>query len=290
MLSDTFAVIAPVFLIALLGYAWARSGRTFDTTMVTTLAVDIGVPCLVIDVLLGTALRVDALAQVAGAALVTVCIVALAALVLLKAARLPRRVYLPALTFGNTGNMGLPLCLFAFGDEGLALAIAYFVVLAVMQFTLGVSVASGGFAARDMARSPVILSVLVAVALMAADVTLPGWLQRSIELLGGMTIPLMLLTLGVSLGSLQVTTLGRSAALAVVRLVLGFAAGYAVAEVLGLEGAARGVVILESSMPVAVINYLFAMRYDNRPEEVAGMVVISTALSFATLPLLLALV
>jgi predicted permease len=285
--STLFSVIAPVFLIGLIGYGWGRSGKTFDTGMVTLLVINIGVPCLIIDVLLNADLSADALSEMALAAFIALSANAVLAYVFLRATKLSYRAYLPSLIFGNTGNMGLPLCLFAFGEEGLALAIGYFVVFAVMQFTLGMGVASGRFSPKELARSPVIISVIIALAFMAAGIEMPTWADNTIGLLGGMTIPLMLLTLGVSLGRLHVQTLGRSAMLACVRLGLGFAVGWGAAELLGMEGAARGVVIVESAMPVAVFNYLFAVRYNAAPSEVAGMVVISTALSFATLPLLL---
>lgn len=290
VLQTLFSVIAPVFIIALLGYLWGRSGKTFDTPMVTLLVINIGVPCLIVSVLLKADLSGEALTEMAGAAFVALSVNAVIAFAFLKTLGWSQRAYLPGLVFGNTGNMGLPLCLFAFGDEGLALAIGYFVVFAVMQFTLGMGVASGRFSLREIVRNPVIIAVVVAVGLMVAGVTLPKWIDNTVNLLAGMTIPLMLLTLGVSLGRLHVKTLGRSAILAVVRLGVGFLVGFATAEALGMEGAARGVVILESTMPVAVFNYLFAVRYHSAPEQVAGMVVISTALSFATLPLLLLVV
>jgi hypothetical protein len=102
-----------------------------------------------------------------------------------------------------------------------------------------------------------------------------------------MTIPLQLIALGCSLGEFRVTSLPRGVALSLLRLGLGFGLGLAVAETFGLEGTARAIVILQSAMPVAVSNYLFAMIYRREPAEVAGMVLISTAISFVTLPLLL---
>lgn len=287
VLQTLFSVIAPVFLIALIGYLWGRSGKTFDTPMVTLLVINIGVPCLIVSVLLEADLTREALTEMAGAAFIALSVNAVLAFAFLKSMGWAQRAYLPGLVFGNTGNMGLPLCLFAFGEEGLALAIGYFVVFAVMQFTLGMGVASGRFSAREIVRNPVVIAVVVAVALMAGGITLPKWIGNTVDLLAGMTIPLMLLTLGVSLGRLHVQTLGRSAVLAAFRLAVGFAVGWGTAELLGMEGVARGVLIIESTMPVAVFNYLFAVRYHSAPEQVAGMVVISTALSFATLPLLL---
>jgi predicted permease len=105
--------------------------------------------------------------------------------------------------------------------------------------------------------------------------------------MAGLTIPLMLLTLGVSLARLRVPRFSRSLLVALARMGLGFGAGLAVAHVFGLDGVARGVLILDASMPVAVFNYLLAERYDRAPDEVAGAVVVSTLLSFGTLPLLL---
>jgi predicted permease len=115
----------------------------------------------------------------------------------------------------------------------------------------------------------------------------PEWVNNATRLLGGITIPLLLITLGFSLARLKVANLGTSLFLALVRLAIGLAVGHAVVEILGLEGIARGVVILQAAMPNAVFNYLFAKQYDAEPEGVAGMVVVSTLLTFATLPLLL---
>ena len=97
----------------------------------------------------------------------------------------------------------------------------------------------------------------------------------------------MLLSLGYALASLRVASYHRSVAFSVARLVGGFAIGWIVALVLGLEGAARGVVVIQSGMPAAVLNYLFAVRYGNDPQEAASIVVISTLFSIVALPLFL---
>jgi len=118
----------------------------------------------------------------------------------------------------------------------------------------------------------------------------PDWIANTASLIGGLTIPLMLLALGVSLARLRIASLKRSLALSLVRLLGGFALGYGIGWALGLSDAARGVLAIQSAMPVAVFNYLFAQLYRREPAEVAGMIVISTILSFATLPALLLLV
>ena len=95
--------------------------------------------------------------------------------------------------------------------------------------------------------------------------------------MGNCAVPLMLLSLGVALSRLRVAGIGRALAMSALRLGLGFAVGLAVATAMGLEGTLRGVVMLESAMPVAVFNYLWAVRYNTAPEVVAGMVLASTA-------------
>ena len=117
------------------------------------------------------------------------------------------------------------------------------------------------------------------------------WFEaQATQLLGNLGIPLMLLTLGVSLARLRVVGLARGITLSVLRLVMGLAIGLVVAELFTLEGVARGVFILGCAMPVAVFNYIMAERYGRRSSDVASMVVISTAISFATLPLLLLII
>jgi predicted permease len=134
---------------------------------------------------------------------------------------------------------------------------------------------------------PLLYALAAALVFMVTETTPPDWVNATTDLLGDITIPLMLITLGISLARLKVASVARSLVLSLLRLVMGFAVGVALAAALGLEGAARGVLIIQLSMPVAVFNYLFAQRYQTAPEEVAGMVILSTGLSFATLPLLL---
>lgn len=287
MIASMLAVVAPVFLIAGIGILWGRRGRPFDTETVTTLSTTVGVPCLVLDVMTRVALDLPALTEMLLAALLGTGLIGAAALLVLKAARLPLPPYLPAMMFGNTGNVGLPLCLFAFGEQGLALGIAFFVVTATLNFTLGVAVASGRASLRTMARTPVVWALIVALGLKAAGLGLPPMLANTVHLLGGLAIPLMLLALGVALARLRPAAMGRCAWLSVVKLALGWSAGLSVAWALGLTDVARGVLLIELAMPVAVTNYLFAQRYDNRPEEVAGLVLVSTLIAFLLLPALL---
>ncbi|MBB4286330.1 AEC family transporter [Roseospira goensis] len=287
MIAAIFAVVAPVLLIAGLGLLWGWRRWPFDTEMVASLSTRIGVPCLVLDVMTRVEIDLAVLGEMVLAATLGVALTGAAGLALLRAARLPLPPYLPAMMFGNTGNVGLPLCLFAFGQEGLALAIAFFVLTAILNFTVGVAIAAGRASLGAMLRTPVIWALAAALAMNAAGVQMPPFLADTVELLGGMTIPLMLLALGVALVGLKPAGLGRAAALSAAKLALGWGAGLLLVWTLDLDGAARGVVLIEMAMPVAVFNYLFAQRYGNRPDEVAGLVLMSTLMAVVLLPALL---
>jgi len=287
MFLELFNIVMPVFVCAGLGFWWTKSGRKYDAELITDLISVIGMPCIIFSVLTSTDLTVEAFGEMAlGTA---ICLASFMALGygLLKATKQNIKAFLPTLMFPNIGNMGLPLNMLAFGEPGLALAVAYFTVTAVVQFTVGIGINAGTLSLKELARIPTLYAVALALVFMIGDFPVPAVVASTTDLIGGMVIPIMLITLGISLASLRISGITRGILLSIVRLVMGFLVGALVADLLGFTGVTKGVLIVESAMPVAVFNYLFAMKYKNEPEAVAGMVVISTILSFATLPFLM---
>ncbi|MBL8629895.1 MAG: AEC family transporter, partial [Rhodospirillaceae bacterium] len=268
MTAQIFAIIAPVFLIAAIGYVWARQKMPFDHNMVSALVLHVGAPCLLLSQLLTHRIALNAMAEIIVAGVAVIAITALVGLAFLKVLRKPIRAYLPAMTFPNVGNMGLPLCLFAFGDMGLALAVAYFAVTSLFQFSLGIGIARGHMDANLFFRNPVLWTLPLALLLLGTDTTLPTWLMNTITTAGSFAIPLMLMSLGTSLATLSVHGMGRAVLFSAYRLGAGFLVALSVVTLLGLEGPARGAILIQSTMPTAVFNYLFAVRYDNSPSDV----------------------
>lgn len=287
MIEQLLNVVAPVFIAIALGWGWARLGRPYDTDLVSSLVMSISAPCLVFSTLSTLHLSPRLLGQMGIATVAAIVLFGAVGAVVLRVAGLPQRGFLPPLMFANIGNMGLPLCLFAFGKEGLALAIVVFAVVAVCQFTIGVWLYSGAVSPKFLLKIPIVYAVFAALFVLLTGLRPPEWLEKTTGLLGDFTIPLMLLTLGVSLARLQVRHATRALSLSALRLGMGFGVGVLVAAAMGLSGAARGVLILQCSMPVAVFNYLLSQRYNRNPNETAGLVVISTLLSLVSLPLLL---
>lgn len=165
-----------------------------------------------------------------------------------------------------------------------------FAVASLGNFTIGQALLAGRGNLRQVLQSPMIYAVVIGIAGNLLDLHPPLWVMHSLQTAGGIAIPLMLLTLGVSLASLKVQDLRNGLILSVLRLGLGLAVGFGLSLLLGLEGVARGVFIIQCAMPVAVVNYVFAARFNREPAAVASLVVLSTLLSFATLPVLLWLV
>lgn len=284
------AIILPVLVVPGIGFIWAKSGNNFDNRFITQLVTNIGTPALTADALTRIHLETGALLEMAG--LTALCFLGFAVLglIVLKVMGLKNHSYLPALMFPNTGNMGLPLALFAFGDEGLAFAVVFFAISITSQFTIGMGLAAGNFSIKRLMRMPMIYAIIAALFVLATGATVPPYIGNTLQLLGGLTIPLMLLALGVSLAQLRVTRLPRNLFLSLVRLVGGATIGFLVGYFSGASDLAIGVLMIQSTMPVAVFNYLFAQYYNREPADVASMVVITTALSFVTLPILLYLV
>jgi predicted permease len=289
MYAQLIPILAPVFIVTLIGYGWGRLGVPFQRDFLTSLVMNVGVPCLILN---GTAkLEADAslFLSMMGFALLALVVCALIGGVVLRLLHQPLRSFLPPIAFGNAGNLGLPLCLFAFGRQGLGLAIGFYLVGSVSQFIAGPLFQGRQPVWRTLLTTPVNYAALLGVGLLATGVALPAWIANTVELLAGVALPLMMLALGHSLGSFKVQRLPVALGIAGGRLGLGLLVGSAIVTVFGLTGVERGVVLVQSAMPVAVFNYLLAARYDRHPDDIAGAIVISTLAAFAGLPVLLLL-
>lgn len=287
MFAAILSIITPVVICVLIGVIWARIGRPWDTAFVTRMVMNVGAPFLILSSFQKSTPSVAAIAEVGLAAATITALTAALAVGILKLLRADLRTFLPAIAFQNTGNMGLPLCLFAFGDVGLSLAVVVFMWVSVMNFTVGVAIASGETNLLRVARTPLVWATFLAIGLALAGITLPAWLRNTADILGGLTIPMMLIALGVSLSGIRVSAVARSAGFASLRFVLGGSLGWLIAEAFGLSGVARGVIVLQSAMPPAVFNYLIAARYQRNAEDVAGVVAIGTLMSIAVVPVVL---
>jgi predicted permease len=288
MIAIVAGILLPVFIVASIGYGWAKLGFPLDRDFVTRLVINVATPCLVVDSIASLELPVVDLLEMLLSASVMFALTALLAGLILRLASLPLRSFLPSLTFGNAGNLALPLSFLAFGATGLGLSAGVFLTAVVIQFTLAPALQDGRPALKVLATTPVVYGSAIGVALLATQTTLPAWLASTIELLAGIAIPLSLLTLGFSLAEFRVKRLPVAVGLGLARMALGFVVAATVAALFGLTGIARGVLLLHGGMPTALVCYLFSARYGRDPEDVAGIVLVSTLLAVVLMPLLVA--
>ena len=247
----------------------------------------VGAPCLIFSSLVSLEVTPGAMLQMAVAAGCSYVVSGFLGFGMLRALKIPPQTFLAPLIFGNQGNMGVPLCLFAFGVEGQALGLVFFAIGASLQFSVGLFIWSGHFDLMELVRNPIGLSAIAAAITIGFELPVPEVVTKTTGLLGGFAIPIMLLALGAAIAEVKVTDLHRSFGIAVLRLATGLAIGFGLADWMDFSGIARGVLILQCAMPVAVFNYLLAQRYERAPEQVASIVVVSTLLTAAALPLLL---
>ncbi len=292
MLSELLAILAPIVLSVGAGFIWGKTGSNFPSDFISRIVMNIGTPCLIISVMAKVDVQPEVMGQVALATAIIMTAMGLLGWALLRWMKLEIATYLPPLVFPNNGNMGLPLCMFAYGQTGLALALGSFMVMMIATFTVGlliVTTSDGGIVKRveSIIKQPVIHSMIIAVLLLVTGTELPLWISNTLDLLGGIAIPLMTIALGVSLATLKIHFWKRSLFFSLVRVGGGLLLGFMACELMGLTGVSRNVVLLQSAMPIAVFNYLLALRYDRNPQEVAAMVLVSTLVAFVGLPFLL---
>lgn len=288
MSLQVLEITAPVFLLATIGWLWAKRGVPYDIAFVTRLAMQLAMPCLIFSTLVRAEIDPDAVREMAVATLALYGALAVVFAALFGALRFRLRTFLPPTVINNTGNLGLPIAFYAFGDYGLALSIVLFAIMVSLQFSLGLWFVAGPGKGWEAARQPMVWAALGGVACSLIGVRPPHFLDASVALIGQMGIPLMLLTLGVSISQIKVGSVGRAIVIAVVRAAIAVLVALGVGAALGLGGVVYSVLILQAVMPAPVTNYLIALKYDADPEEVAGLVVVSTLLSILFIPLTLA--
>ncbi len=281
-------IVAPVFLLALVGFSWVKLGFEYRVEFVTRLAMTLAVPCLMFTALMKTEVDPSALSTLFFASLIAYAIIAALGAFGFWLFKFEQKTYLAPFVFGNTGNLGLPLALFAFGAEGLGYAMVVFAVMAVLSFTFGIWVVSGGGNFLKALKEPLVGATLLGAVFLWQGWQTPTFLTNALELVGQMAIPMMLITLGVAVARLTPMHIGQAIILSIIKVVLCAGIAFGVSEFLGLNEIARAVLVVQIATPVAVTSYLLSEKYGGDSDAVAGLVVVSTVMSVAAIPLLLA--
>ncbi|GEN27272.1 hypothetical protein HVA01_09180 [Halovibrio variabilis] len=289
MLAELFAVMAPVLAGAGLGYVWVRLGHPYPVDFITRLVFNIGTPSLVLASLAGADIDAATFGQTMLAAALVIITMGAATFLVAKLLHRHWRVLLAPMMYPNTGNMGLPVVLYAFGSAGFAYGITVMVTVSLFQFTLGAVLNNQGNPLKTLLKTPTVYAIIISMVLLLTDTSLPAWLANTVDLMSGFTVPLMLITLGVALANIQVKNLRSGLGFSLIRIPLAAVVAWLIAGWVGLPPLAQSILVVQMCMPVAVFNYLFAQRAQREPVYVASLVFCSTLLALIYLPVLLAL-
>lgn len=288
LLLQIAQVIVPVFLIVGIGWGYGRHARP-DLTVFNRLTLDVLTPLLVYTALAAREFHLREHVELLAAAVAVMLASGVVAWGVARAARVSPRSLVPVVMFSNSGNMGLPLALLAFGPEYFGAAVALFSVANLLHFSLGARITSAHASTRDLLLSPLMISSALGFASALTGWRPPDMLFAGMKLLGDAMLPLMLFSLGVRLTTLRRDDIPRGLLGAFARPLIGLAVALPLAWAFGLEGNARAQLILFAALPPAVMQFLLAERYRQEPERVAAMILLGNALGVAFVPLALAL-
>jgi predicted permease len=281
-------IAAPVFLLAAIGFAWVRLGFEYKMEFVTRLAMTVSLPALVFVALMNTEIEPEALGRLLLASFVAYSAIGAILFIIIRLLRFDIRTFLAPLTFGNTGNLGLPLALFAFGQTGFSYALVPFAVMMLLSFSLGIWVVAGRGSLGRIVREPLMGALFLGALFLWQGWKTPVFMTNTLELLGQIAIPVMLITLGVAVARLHPGQVRLAVLLSVIKFGICVAVGVGVGLWFGLEQMPLALLTLQLATPVAVTSYLLAEKFGADAQSVAGMVVVSTLLSVVGLPLILA--
>ncbi|MFL2790073.1 MAG: AEC family transporter [Paracoccaceae bacterium] len=287
LVLNVFQISAPVFLLTAIGFVWVKLDIEYRVEFVTKLAMTLSLPCLIFVSLMNTQISPEILRAVSLAAIISYALVTIASFILVKVLKLNVSTFLAPLIFGNTGNLGLPLAFFAFGTEGLSYAVVIFAIMATYNFTFGVWVISGGGSIIKATKEPLVWGTILGLIFLINNWKTPLFLTSTLELIGQMAIPLMLITLGVAIARLRLINISRALVITLTKFFICLVLSIIVGRYFQLEHIPFSVLLLQLTTPVAVTSYLLATKYDNGSDDIAGLVIISTLISAIYIPIIL---
>jgi hypothetical protein len=282
-----FSIIFPVFAVALAGYAYARLKQP-DMTFANQLNMDVFVPALIFSVLANKSFQLGEYGALALGGVAVVLLPGPLVLPFVKLLKVDYRTFVPPMMFNNSGNMGIPLLVLAFGEQALAAAVVLFLVEMVLHFTVGMYILDHQTRFLRLLSMPMIAAMIAGLAVSFSGLALPDWLLLPIKMLGDICIPLMLFALGVRLAQGELKDLRMGLWGAILCPLSGVVVALAVMPFLDISPAQQGMLLVFAALPPAVLNYIVSEQYRQEPDKVASIVMVGNLGSIIVMPIVLA--
>ena len=283
-----FEVLFPVFFVIAVGFYLGKKDPKLNTKFITDFAGNIGTPAMIFYTITTTGVTLTVFTDYFVYAIIIITGFTLFGLLFLFFLKKDLISELPPLILPNTGNMGIPICLFAYGTPGLGIAAAIASVIILFHFTIGVFLAKKEFSFDLIFKNAPTYGILASVLFLYFNWEVPKFLENTTFLLTYATIFLVLMSLGVALTRLKVKSWNDAIILGLVRVVGGPIVGFSLISFFNLSGFAAGVLLIQSSMPSAVLTYLVGSMYSPKKvvDTVSSIIVTSTLMSFVTIPII----
>ena len=283
-----FGVLFPVFFIVGIGYFLGKQKSDIDTTFITNYSANFGAPALFIFAITSSGVTYSVFSEYFIYSVIALTCFAITGVIFLFFLKKDISRELPPFFLPNTGNMGIPICLFAYGSLGMGVAAAISSLVVLLHFTANIFLASKKFDIKIILKSPSTHAVIVAVAFLYFDLEMPKFVLNTVMLLGYTMIVLILMSLGVSLTQMKIFSIKTSLISSIGRVIVGPIIGFFLIKIFNLSGYAAGVLLIQSSMPSAILTYLIASMYSPKEivDNISSMIVVSTLMSLITIPII----
>ena len=285
-----FPIMVPTILIVFLGLIWNKLGNQVDQSEITNIITWVGAPCLIFNTLIKLESSIFIVQDIIIAAILMILIMFACSYIILKIFNYPIRPLINPMVFSNSGNLGMTISLFAFGVLGLELAVIYFMITSILHFTIGLSIWSGKWSFKFLLKTPVLYAVLAGLIINFNDIELPKTITNTTSILSGITIPLLLFTMGISINKISYKIEPKIIMLIIIRIIIATSLAYILTIILDIKGIARNVILLQGVLPAPVFAYLFASQFNINPEKVANYLMTSTFISLFTITIFLTVI
>ncbi len=283
-----FEVLFPVFFIIGIGYLLGKQKSDIDTSFITNYSANFGAPALFIFAITSSGVTYSIFSEYFIYSIIALSCFALTGIIFLFFMKKDISRELPPFFLPNTGNMGIPICLFAYGSLGMGVAAAISSLVVLLHFTANIFLASKKFDVKIILKSPSTYAVIISVIFLYFDLEMPKAALNTVMLLGYAMIVLILMSLGISLTQMKVFSIRSSLISSIGRVIFGPIIGFILIKVFNLSGYAAGVLLIQSSMPSAILTYLIASMYSPKKivDNISSMIVVSTLMSLITVPII----
>ena len=284
-----FEVLFPVFFIVGIGVFLGKKNPNIDTSFITTYSGNFGTPALVIFALTAGSVSFEVFTNFFIYAIILLALFGIVGLIFLVLMKKDYLRELPTFFLPNTGNMGIPICLFAYGELGMGMAASISSLVVLLHFTLNIFLAKRAFDFDTIIKSPAFYAIIVTVLFLYFEQPIPQFVMNTVMLLAYGMIVMILMSLGIALTQMKVFSFKDSIITSIGRVIIGPIIGLIVIKIFNLSGVGAGIVLIQSSMPSAILCYLIASMYSPKEivDNISSTIVVSTLMSLITIPITL---